>query len=461
MDGINKIGAIQFLTTIYLITYRQGLQITGTGNKMENRINRRKFIRTTAATSAAAIAAANGFRLFASPGDKTLHTIEFSAAIPIPIQVVIDDVGWWSGYDGSEMQEPYRSGINRNHVSTDYTAIVELGKRLGIRPQAAIVLCEWDKKNILRKLPTATWMGKAWDNSKWVGSWMEEAAEIIRNNEKHLELTLHGVGHEYWTDGKFTRAEWADENGWMRLQEQVEKHLDFFEKLMQQHQLGPFPTSFVPTAFLHGFGQTPGHNVSMAEILSKRGIKYINTPFHNMYNANAVKYKYFGFDTDVLTIDRGKDVLPWNATGVTPTGCLPGLTCGMHWANLIHPDPNRNSEVVKSWGEFLLPYQDREETMLASDSGSFQSQLLYHECTEMTQNGNTIQFDFRKTDRFQGNKLKETFTIKIKSKFDFQIFSDSLEVLSQSLKKLEEYFIQTFELKRKLDVSESSLKILV
>jgi hypothetical protein len=229
---------------------------------------------------------------------------------------------------------------------------------------------------------------------------------------------------------------------------------------MQQHQLGPFPTTFVPTAFLHGFGQTPGHNVSMAEILSRHGIKYINTPFHNMYNASAVKNKYFGFDADVLTIDRGEDVLPWDATGVAPTGYLHGPTCGMHWANLIHPDPDRNSEVVRSWVDFLLPYQNGEKTMLASDSGSFQSQLLYHECTEITQNGNTIQFDFRKTDRSQGNKLKKAFTIKVKSKKDLQITSDSLKVRSQSIKKAAEYFIRTLELERTQDAKKASLRIL-
>jgi hypothetical protein len=82
-------------------------------------------------------------------------------------------VGWWSGEDGSARQEPYRTGIMRNHVPDDYKAIVELGKILGIRPQAAMVLCEWDKFNILRKLPNSTWMGEKWDNIKWVGPWIE------------------------------------------------------------------------------------------------------------------------------------------------------------------------------------------------------------------------------------------------------------------------------------------------
>ena len=263
-------------------------------------VDRRKFIKDVAITGVGFFAGVEGLGFLASPLKNRSTRNKFMAGIPLPIQVVIDDVGWWSGHDGSKQQEPFRSGIDRNHVPADYTAITVLGKKLGIRPQAAMVLGEWDTNNILRKLPTATWMGKNWDNRKWIGPWMEEAAGIIRENERHFELTLHGIGHEYWTDGNFTRAEWADVNGRMRPRDQVEKHLDFFEKIMQQHGLGPFPNSFVPTAFNHGFGITPGHKVSMAEILSKRGIKYINTPFHQMYNAEAVKYKYFGFDADVI-----------------------------------------------------------------------------------------------------------------------------------------------------------------
>lgn len=83
-----------------------------------------------------------------------------NASIPVPIQVVIDDVGWWSGRDGSQQQEPFRTGIDRNHTIADYEAIVKLGRTLGIRPQAAMVLCEWDRENILRELPESTWMGK-------------------------------------------------------------------------------------------------------------------------------------------------------------------------------------------------------------------------------------------------------------------------------------------------------------
>ena len=226
-------------------------------------MTRREFTRKSALIGA--VLAASNF--VACKGKRSVRNDELNVTIPMPIQIVIDDVGWWSGEDGNERQEPYRTGISRNHVPADYQAIVDLGIKLGVRPQAATILCEWDRENILRNLPTSTWMREKWDNSKWVGAWLDEAADIIRNNQNHYELTMHGVGHEYWQDENFTRAEWADRSGQMRPLDQVELHLDYFAKLMDQNQLGPFPTSFVPTAFLHGFGLTGEHKISMAGVI--------------------------------------------------------------------------------------------------------------------------------------------------------------------------------------------------
>ena len=138
-------------------------------------MNRREFTKKSIKGLAISATAATSGSLLAACDTKK-STIKLSACIPLPIQVVIDDVGWWSGKDGSLYQEPYRTGINRNHVIADYKAIIDLGKALGIRPQAATVLGEWDRENILRNVPHSTWMGEKWDNSKWVGPWLEATA---------------------------------------------------------------------------------------------------------------------------------------------------------------------------------------------------------------------------------------------------------------------------------------------
>ena len=366
----------------------------------------------------------------------------------MPIQVVIDDVGWWSGEDGSKRQEPYRTGINRNHLPADYLAIADLGRSLGIRPQAATVLCEWDKENILRQLPTSTWMGEKWDNSKWAGPWYEEAAEIIRNNQKYFELTIHGIGHEYWEGGTFTRAEWSDSKGQMRPQDQVELHLDFFEKLMKQHSLGPFPESFVPAAFRHSFGPSEGRKVSLAEILKKRGVAYINTPFSDMYNKERVQYMLFGFDAGLMTIDRGSDEFPWNTFPGNPSAELYGPTCGMHWPNLLHPDPDRNSEIVERWVSYLKPYNERQDKMLAPDSLTFQHQLAHHLMTQVKLKRNYIAIDFAETDKLPGATGRGELTLKISTDEPLKFTPEGISLISQSLQK-SGGFVYTLRLGRK------------
>ncbi|MCG6190338.1 hypothetical protein [Maribellus maritimus] len=408
--------------------------------------SRRKFVKKTVKAAAGASILGN-MQIISSCTSGKNASDGLEIFIPMPVQVVIDDVGWWSGTDGSEWQEPYRTGINRNHVPADYQAIVELGKSLGIRPQAATILCEWDKYNILSQLPTSTWMGEKWDNSKWVGDWLDEAAEIIRNNKEHFELTVHGIGHEYWENGAFTRAEWTDSNGQMRPAVQVELHLDYFERLMKQHNLGSFPKSFVPTAFRHSFGPSEGRKISLASLLRKRGINYINSPFESMYNSHRIQHKLFGFDDDVITIDRGKDEFPWLTFPGNPSKGLTSPTCGLHWPNMLHPEPERNLEVVQKWVNYLKPYNEKPEMMLAPDSFCFQQQLVHHSLTKTELKGNLIIFDFSETDKLPNRIGKEGLIIKVQTNKPVQFKSNGIIIESQSSVQNEKYLF-TLKLRR-------------
>jgi hypothetical protein len=394
-------------------------------------MNRRKFIRRSASIATGAAASTIMTKtLFTENGTIFLHK-DIVVKIPLPIQVVIDDVGWWSGEDGSSRQEPYRTGIMRDHVPADYRAIVELGTILGIRPQAAMVLCEWDKNNILRRLPSSTWMGEQWDNRKWVGPWLEQAADIINTNRNNIEITLHGLGHEYWIDGVFSRAEWATKDGIMRPEGQVEKHLDFYHEILNQNKLGDFPSSFVPTAFCHAFGKTQGSKISIAELLKKRGINYINTPFVSMANSKSVSNGYFDFDSGVITVDRGIDLLDWNMIGIKPEGSIRGPVCGLHWPNLLHSDPDRNSESVMEWVNLLKPYNENVETMLAAISEQFLVQLVHSGYTGVRIDENNIELDFVNTDSLPVSYFKDEFFIKLKSISKLKFQSDDIKILAE------------------------------
>lgn len=423
---------------------------------MGSKITRRKFIEKTTKLTAGLTMGNSASKLFASTSQSAEKDILVN--IPMPIQIVIDDVGWWSGDDGSKRQEPYRTGISRNHVPADYQAIADLGKALNIRPQAATILCEWDRKNILKDLPTSTWMRKKWDNSKWVGPWLDEAAEIIRSNRDNYELTLHGVGHEYWETEKFTRAEWADRSGLMRPLDQVELHLDYFAKLLEQNGLGSFPSSFVPTAFLHGFGPTGDHKISMAQVLKRRGITYINTPFYNLFNAEGAQFVLFGIDAGVITVDRGEDLFDWNIFGGKPSGDLKGPTCGLHWPNLLHPNPDRNSEIVESWISFLRPYNDKPETLLAADSQSFISQLTHHVSTQVNLSEQHINIDFKKTDKYAEKSISNEIIIKVSTPKKVKFKSNSIGISQSKMVQNKNNRIYTLVLDRQADLDKAIIK---
>jgi hypothetical protein len=411
--------------------------------------HRRRFIKNLTGLAATMVLGATGTKLSAMNITEMSSWTNDTASIPMPIQVVIDDVGWWSGKDGSLQQEPFRTGINRHHTMADYEAIIELGCTLGIRPQAAMVLCEWDRENILRELPESTWMGEKWDNSKWVGTRLDEAADLILNNQDHFEFTLHGIGHEHWSGGKLTRAEWATGDGTMRPVSQVNRHLDYYEKIMQQNKLGSLPTSFVPTAFNHGFGLTGKHTQSLAELLNKRGISYINTPYYKMQNADKVANGVFGLDAGVLTIDRGNDLLNWNVIGGHPKGELQGPTCGMHWPNLLHENPERNSEIVDGWVAFLEPYNEGIETILAKDSLHFQKQLVHHVSTRLSLTGKQIEIDFSETNKLGTDKGMDDLTIKFMSLEEKVFHSEDIHIVSQEVSGERDTRMYTLLLQRK------------
>lgn len=411
------------------------------------KISRRKFVKKIIGTSSGIVLMGSTDPLMSSHNNMNICSNNLQVFIPMPVQVVIDDVGWWSGKDGSKTQEPYRTGINRNHVPEDYKAIVDLGKALNIRPQAAFIVCEWDKNNILRNLPTSTWMGEKWDNSSWVGQWLDEAAEIIRNNRKYFELTVHGIGHEYWEAGTFTRAEWTDSNGKMRPPDQVKLHLDYFEKILNQHNLGPFPESFVPAAFRHSFGPSEGRIISLAELLKEHGINYINTPFSSMYNKERVQFEHFGSDAGVMTIDRGNDEFPWLTFPANPVKDLTGPTCGLHWPNMLHPNPERNAEVVKRWINYLKPINEKKDMMLAQDSVSFQHQLIHHSLTRAQPKNNSIEIDFSESDKLPESAKNEEIILKLLSDKPLKVKSDGIKIISQSLLEGTE-FIYTLKLGR-------------
>lgn len=337
----------------------------------------------------------------------------FDVCIPQPLQIVLDDVGWWSGADDSKQNGPYRTGISRRHVPADYMAVAELGRRLGMRPQAAMILCEWDRQNILKNVPSATWMGKNWDNSINAGPQLDEAAEIIRSNSNHFEITLHGLGHELWhKDGTFSRAEWMDDTS-LRPEEEIKLHLDYFYRIMEMNNLGGFPKSFVPCAFKYTFG---GNNILQC-LLKKAGVEYVSSPFSCMKIFEKPQFKMFGIDDSMFVVDRGNEPgVAWNAIGGdAPEKMIEGCICGLHWPNILHPDPELNMEVVKRWVKYFEAHSRIFTKILARDTFHHRAQLAYCNLTDFKIKDKELTLDFSRFFKVFDRHFYEGMILRLKN----------------------------------------------
>jgi hypothetical protein len=237
----------------------------------------------------------------------------------------------------------------------------------------------------------------------------------------------------------------------MRPKEDIERHLDAFAEIMRQNNLGELPKSFVPTAFRHGFGVTPGNEVSIAEILKKRGFTYINTPFSIMRNKDDVQHDLFGIDSGILTVDRGSDLLDWDMISTRPEGVIKGSTCGMHWPNLLNEDPEKNMEIVDSWVKLLAPYNDKADTMLAKNSVLFQQQLVHYKCSKTEIRDDVIKLDFAESNQLDTITSNEELSIKVTSNKKLDFSSDSITIVSVSSKKNSNSILYTLNLKKNDD----------
>ncbi len=198
----------------------------------------------------------------------------------------------------------------------------------------------------------------------------------------------------------------------------------------------------------YGFGFTDDHKYSMAEVLAKHGIEYINTPFDNMYNSKEVQHGLFGSNSGVITVDRGEDLHPWNTIGRMPKGELHGPTCGMHWSNVLHSNPERNSEIVDKWVKLLQPYNDRLNTNLSQNSLSVRHQLVHYVCTKTNVTDKAVKIDFRNVDKLPGQLGRDKLILKVQSSQQLLFQSNTIKITKKQIKESETFYLYTLHLKR-------------
>lgn len=310
--------------------------------------------------------------------------------IPMPVYPVIEDVGWWQGEDGSAMGQPYRNGFGRRHCLEDYRALVRFAKRLGVRIGLGMVLGEWDRNNVLKGIPGASWLGKQWDNRRNQGPWLDEAAAYLRDNHDTVELGLHGLCHEFWVGPVMERSEFHDQHGIMRSPSVIRAHLDGFVTILNDNGLPGSPRLFLPPALNHSLGNG---DESIQALLLEYGIRYVITRFVRARQFAPPHHDLLTWECGVGLLERGLSPVPWHESACTPVWDFSGPILPLHWGNLLHIEPQRNNEIVDGWAEMLIERTKGPKYMLAENIDACWHQTVLQAFANLTGMGNAVVID--------------------------------------------------------------------
>lgn len=270
--------------------------------------------------------------------------------LPMPVYPIIEDVGWWRGEDGSAHGEPFRNGFPRSHLLADYKALARMAKTLGIKLLLGMVLGEWDRWNLLKTVPGATWLGANWNNSMNIGPESERVAQYLGDNLDLFEFGVHGLCHEFWQNGRMERTEFYDPSGAMRPRAIVEHHLHTYMKILHDYLPSCKPRVYIPPALQHSFGNG---NASMQAVLESFGIRYVLTSFAKARQYQPPRYPCLTWEQGVCLLERGESPVHWQEHACAASWDFSGPVLPLHWGNILHPDPEKSVGVVDGWCEMI------------------------------------------------------------------------------------------------------------
>ncbi len=331
--------------------------------------------------------------------------------IPAPFIVVIEDVGWWNGFDGSESNQPFRTGMNREHCPEDYEAVAFLGKAIGIQIIAGFVWCEWDINNLLKKVPSSTWMGKKWNNPVRKTRLYEAAADSLNRNFNNIEIGFHGLGHEFWANDIALRTEFHDTDGNMRNRGEIRKHFEVFEEICKNSGIKtPRPEIFIPPALKHSFGN---NEAGFQKILQDFGFNFVITVFDKAKKYNKPLYEKFTKECGVTLIERGLSPVKWNEVSAEPVFSFEWPVLSLHWSNILHFYPEKNISVVKKWADFLNNEVVKHDLIILPNAKESLVQLIYSNLAEIKTFENVVEINLEKVRDVLPDLDENIFYVKI------------------------------------------------
>ena len=314
--------------------------------------------------------------------------------IPEALQIDMDDMGWFCGTDDRPNGGPSRTGIPRQHTVADYEAVNELGRRLNMKINCALVIGEWDPDNRLRKIPYLSKYGEDWNNAAYFDRALaNECAEVL-NQSQHINLCVHGILHGYYRSGLDSHD---ISDFYYRInkklfsvpQNEIRARLDAFFDLIEYHGIKKHIHTMIPPSFAYQWND-------LSYVLKEYGIQYVGTIFSSMKcQENEEKPFTVGIEkSGMITYDRHSNPIPWDSFGgdYETMPLLSGLI-GTHWPNFLHECPERNMETVIRAEAYFKRCGNRFGAVISRDVALFVTQAMYRRYAKASEENGVFTID--------------------------------------------------------------------
>ena len=358
--------------------------------------------------------------------------MENRIVLPVALQIVTDDIGWFYGRDTRCSEGPSRTGLPRPHVAEDYAAIDAVGKAIGMKINCPMVIGEWDKKNRLRGMPHATNDEKGWDQASKIDYAEAERCLDVINNAQNLEIAFHGLMHGYWQDGisladqefsyprsleyktKYAPASWLVpvDNAYF------ESHIETFFKIYDDWGFKKKIRSFTSPSCVQGGIDDNRHLTAM---MKKYGMLYWANSWRAVKNLCEVI-------DGVIFVNKsgGSRSIPWDAYGIDPDALADysfdyyngdeiaeRAIFSTHWPNFLHYNPKRNLDNLDAWVRYFKRQSEIFGIMISKDIAFGASQAVYRKKSKLDFCGGDLVIDLSEVDGAGALGLSDTFHVSI------------------------------------------------
>lgn len=331
--------------------------------------------------------------------------------IPRPLQIVVDDLGWFCPTDDRPAGGPSRSAMSRYHLASDYEAINYLGEQLGMRINCAFILGEWDPDNRLRSVKHLSKYGDGWDNAAHLDpDEMRRCVEVI-NSSPYIDFAVHGLLHGYYMAGT-DNHDMSDyyyrksKELIMIPEDEVRHRLDCFFDIVDHYGIKKEINSFVPPSFNTRIGE-------LTRILRDYGILYSSTIFRTV-DCDGERPSVVTVENGIITVDRNNNLIPWNSVSSDFSKFAPTVGIfGTHWPNFLHHDPERSHEVVDGAVKYFRACEHNFGTVLSRDMKYCATQSLYSQFATLTEREGECVIDLSAVPTAVGRG--DFFTVSLKS----------------------------------------------